>query len=298
VIIGGHEDRTGERRILRRFLSVSGGRTARLVVIGTASSQGEAAGEAYRDLFLGLGADDCTVLALQDRRQARSARMLRALGSATGIFFTGGDQLRITSTLGGTPAEAALRRARRRGCAIGGTSAGASAMSGTMIVGGRGEDPPRFSAVRMSPGLGLLPGAVIDQHFAQRGRINRLLAALAQNPGLLGVGLDEDTAIVVEPGGDFFVEGSQSVTVLDGRTARTSGASDAAPDAPMGLTGVTLHVLVRGERYCGHAWPGRADCRIPAASWRQSIADTPGSGRRRAGRGRLSGLGELAPWRS
>jgi cyanophycinase len=184
-----------------------------------------------------------------DRAQAAEPQVAAILQEATGIFFTGGDQLRITAVLGGTAGERAIRRAHLRGAVVAGTSAGASAMSSTMIVGGRSDASPRREIVRMSPGLGLLPELVIDQHFAQRGRLSRLLAAVGQNPGLLGIGVDEDTAFVVDDADILTVVGSATVTVLDGRGVRLTSASETDLEQPLTLSGVMLHVLADGYAY-------------------------------------------------
>ncbi|MCL6595561.1 MAG: cyanophycinase [Firmicutes bacterium] len=248
MVVGGHEDHSGARRILREFVRLSGGFAARIAVVATAAEDPAAAAAAYVDAFASLGAP-ARAVRVADRREAGDFAVADLLRQATGIFFTGGDQLRITAMLGGTPCEAALRQAHGAGAVVAGTSAGASAMSSTMIVGGRSDASPRREVVRMSPGLGLLPELVIDQHFAQRGRLSRLLAALAQNPGLLGVGVDEDTAFVVDGDGVLRVVGSATVTVLDGRGVRLSTASEADLDQSLTLTGVVLHVLSDGYRF-------------------------------------------------
>jgi cyanophycinase len=278
LVIGGHEDRTGDRRILRRFVALAGGREARLAVLATASEDGAAAAQAYRAVFSDLGVGHCEALPLERRREAFRPGVVHLLERSTGIFFTGGDQLRITAVLGGTAAEEALFRAHRRGAAVAGTSAGAAVMSSTMIVGGHGEEPPRLAAVRMSPGLGLWPGVVIDPHFAQRGRLNRLLVALAQNPGLLGVGIDEDTAVWVRPSGRLSVVGSQSVTLLDGRRVVASGATETGPKGPIPVTGVVLHVLVPGNTLRLGRLP-LAIGRIAGPSLRQPTGEIPVRGR-------------------
>lgn len=245
MVVGGHEDHTGARRILREFVRLAGGERARVAVVATAAGDPGATAQAYAAGFRGLGAA-ARGLCVADRRQASDPQAIEVLNNATGIFFTGGDQLRITAVLGGTACERAVRRAHAEGAVVAGTSAGASAMSSTMIVGGRSDASPRREVVRMSPGLGLLPELVIDQHFAQRGRLSRLLAALGQNPGLLGIGVDEDTAFVVGDDDILTVTGSATVTVLDGRGVRISSASEADLDQSLTLTGVLLHVLGDG----------------------------------------------------
>lgn len=247
LVIGGHEDHDGRRKILRTFVRTALHAQARVVVLTTASGVPDETGEEYREEFRSLGVEDCTVHHFADREAANHSDAAEALSEATGIFFTGGDQLRITAVLGGTRAEGAIRHAYRRGALIAGTSAGASAMSSNMIVGGMSDASARRENVRMAPGLGYLPDLVIDQHFAQRGRISRLLAVLSQNPSLLGVGVDEDTAFIVGPDRLLRVLGTNTVTILDGRTIRLSTASEADLDQPLTLTHVTLHVLSEGH---------------------------------------------------
>ncbi len=246
LLIGGHEEPRGE--ILRRFREIAGDSGA-ITLVTLATVEPLAALKRYRESFKDLGVTAVHHLDARTREDCADERGIGLLEDANGIFFTGGDQLRITSVLGGTPYEDALRRAHLRGAVIGGTSAGASAMSSTMLVGGADEESARRGTVRMCPGLGLLPDAVVDQHFAQRGRINRLLAALAQNPGTLGIGIDENTAVLVHPGEEMEVLGSGTVTVLDARGAYVGDASEAAVDAPMRLGPVALWVLPQGSSF-------------------------------------------------
>lgn len=246
IIIGGAEDKRDRCQILREVIARAGGSDARLVVLTAATEQPGAVGAEYRYVFSRLGAAEVEVVHVDDRALANDQRIVGAVGRATGVFFTGGDQLRITSTIGGTRLETALREAYARGAVIAGTSAGASAMSDTMIVAGDDEDAPTRNTLNMAPGMALLRDVVIDQHFAQRGRIGRLLSAIAQNPHALGVGIDEDTAIVVRPDREFIVIGSNAVTVIDGRTITETNVSEASPTMPLALTDVTLHVLPVG----------------------------------------------------
>lgn len=220
-----------------------------VAIITAATEHPEAVSESYREVFDRLEVSAVGIVRIDRRADAFERERVRTIERATGIFFTGGDQLRITSAIGGTPVFDALCRAHERGTVVAGTSAGASAMSDTMIIGGEDDDAPKRCTTAMAPGMGLLRQVVIDQHFAQRGRIGRLLSALAQNPFVLGVGLDEDTAIVVEPDGVFRVIGSQTVTVLDGRAVLHTNASESAPSEPLALFGVTLHILPSGHGY-------------------------------------------------
>ncbi|MGB9792745.1 MAG: cyanophycinase [Thermacetogeniaceae bacterium] len=249
VIIGGAEDKTGERVILRRFVELAGGRSGRIVIVTSATSRPEAVGESYSRLFKDLGASEVSVLDIASRMEANSPSAYQQVLDATGIFFTGGDQLRITSLLGGTKVDEALHAAYRRGAVIAGTSAGASAMSETMIAEGDSDRAPQLNNVKMAPGMGLIREVVIDQHFAQRGRISRLLTAVAQHPYMLGIGIDEDTAIVVREGGIFEVIGSQTVTVIDGKQIQETNVSETGPQEPLALTNVILHILPVGYRF-------------------------------------------------
>lgn len=245
VIIGGAEDKEQHCTILRRVVELAGGRDARLLVLTAATHHPEQVGDEYRQVFYRLGAAEVGVLDVATRLQADDRMLARLLRSASGIFFTGGDQLRITSILGGTELYHELQAACERGTVIAGTSAGASVMSRVMIVEGPGEQQPRPLAARLAPGLGLMADVVIDQHFAQRGRLGRLLAAVAQNPHILGIGIDENTAMLVD-GPQFTVIGAGTVSVLDGRHISFSNTSEASPADALALANVCLHVLPTG----------------------------------------------------
>jgi cyanophycinase len=249
VIIGGAEDKNGDCKILQRFFALAGKRKASLVVLSTASKD-PGAGKKYRDIFNDFGAEEVRVLAVQSREEANQIEFRHAFDECSGIFFTGGDQLRITGILGGSVLGEALWRAHRHGTVIAGTSAGASIMSETMLVGGVDDATPKKEIIRMAPGLGLLQGVVVDQHFAQRGRIGRLLAAVAHNPDILGAGIDEDTAVVVNESNECEVIGSGTVTIIDGRDVLHSNISESSPDQPLALTNVRLHIL--SEKYIFH----------------------------------------------
>lgn len=252
VIIGGNEDKSGDGSILRRVaeLARESSRGRALGVVTTASRHGAGAFDQYREIFHRLGVDEVWDLSVTARREADQEKLLDGIRQAAALFFSGGDQLRITSVLGGTLFHHVLLEEHRRGLAIAGTSAGASMMSDTMIVMGDGEEPPTKNTVHMAPGMGLWIGAVIDQHFSQRGRIGRLLSALAQNPGILGVGLDEDTAIEVRVDEHRLrVWGSRTVTLLDGTQVDGTNASESRADRPLAITGVKLHVLPEGYHF-------------------------------------------------
>lgn len=246
LIIGGHEDKTGDCLILRKFIEMAGGRDSRIVIIATATGQPRTVGNEYRELFSSLGAADVHIMAVANRETANRKEQAEVIKSASGIFFTGGDQLRLTSILGGSAVDAALRAVFKQGAIIAGTSAGASVMSETMIVGGHSNDSPKKSSLSMAHGMGFLSEGVVDQHFAQRGRINRLLAAVAQNPHVLGIGIDEDTALVVGPARVCTVIGSQTVTIIDGKNILYSNISESNRSQPLAISNVLLHILPAG----------------------------------------------------
>lgn len=249
VIIGGSEDKEKDCFILKQVVQLAGGSAARMAVLTTASLKPEQVGKEYIEVFKKLGLKEVSIFNISDRRKACDSEIIKKLKESTGIFFTGGDQLRITGTLGGTELEKSLYDLYRQGVVIAGTSAGASVMSDTMIVGGYNDDTPQVTSLSMAPGLGFLKEVVIDQHFAQRGRTGRLLSVIAHNPYILGIGIDEDTAIVVRSDGHLEVIGSNSATVLDGKNIGYSNVSELEPNQPLIITNVILHTLSSGCRF-------------------------------------------------
>lgn len=246
IIIGGAEDKYGESKVLKQVVDEIGGNDARLMILTTATEKPEQVGNEYRNVFERLGVQNIDVLNINSRDEANMEQSTARIKNATGIFFTGGDQLRITSILGGTAVYKALQDAYAGGVPIVGTSAGASVMSVTMIVDGNNNSPARKCTLKMAPGMGLLGEAIIDQHFEQRGRVGRLLCGVAENPYILGIGIDEDTAVQVYPDGHFRVIGTNAVTVIDGSTIKSSNVSESKPDEILAITNVTLHVLTSG----------------------------------------------------
>jgi cyanophycinase len=246
IVIGGHEDKEGERLILKEVAARLG--QGKLVIATVASHEPEGYFDAYKAAFAPLGVTDLVELYVNERDETRSPRTHDILSDAAGVFFTGGDQLRISSQIGDTPVEEMVRAIHRRGGVIAGTSAGASAMSETMLVRGPSAESHRIGDLNMAPGLGLLSEVIIDQHFAERGRIGRLLGAVAQNPRMLGIGIDEDTAIVVE-GGRCTVLGSGAVYVVDGADVTHSNIAEADRREALSMFGVRLHVISAGDRF-------------------------------------------------
>jgi cyanophycinase len=248
LIIGGAEDKLRQRQILTRFVSLAGGTDARVAVISTASSLGDEATELYQQLFHGLGITDVRGLRPLTREDANLPDAVAAVEDATGIFMTGGNQLRLSSVIGGTALGRAIVDRHKHGTIVAGTSAGASAISTHMVAFGTSGTTPKQRMTQMSAGLGLLPGVIIDQHFEQRNRIGRLLALVAQSPALLGMGIDEDTAALVSPSGVMEIIGKGSVTILDPARLQTD-AYEVKRHRPMMVSGVILHSLPSGYRF-------------------------------------------------
>lgn len=246
LIIGGAEDKWGRSSVLKHAIEMCGGVQSKIIVLTTATQKPQEVGQEYREVFTRLGVETMDVLNIDNRNDANNDSVAQRIFSATGVFFTGGDQLRITSILGGTKTFKALLDIYSKGVPIIGTSAGASAMSSTMIVDGNGNSAARMCTLGMSPGLGLMEQVIIDQHFEQRGRLGRLLVGVAQNPSILGIGIDEDTAIKVTSNASFEVVGTNCVTVIDGRTIQQSNVSELNPEEIIALSNVTLHVLPAG----------------------------------------------------
>jgi cyanophycinase len=249
VIIGGHEDRKRDMQILSRFVELSGGKDAKIVVISAASSVADEMWQIYDRAFGDLGVSKRVHLHLSSRQCANDEEHIKDIRDATGIFMTGGDQKRLLAIIGGTALDAAMHAALKlRGACIGGTSAGASAMSGHMLAQGRAELHPEKGSVSLGAGLGFLHKVVVDQHFSERQRLSRLLSVVAQNPYLQGIGIDEDTALVIERGVGIEVLGEGAVTIVDGRNMSTNIAEISDRETPE-LIDVRLHLLPAGSKF-------------------------------------------------
>lgn len=249
IMIGGHEDKGPDPEILR--LVAQRAEKGMLLVATLASSEAKAQWQEYRKIFGKLGVKKIEHLDIETRADSDGDARADLIRTARVIFFTGGDQLRITSSFGGSVLCDLMReRHARNGLVIAGTSAGASAMSETMLVTGNDDASHKVGdALRMAPGLGLTAHYVIDQHFAQRGRLSRLLGAVAQNPRLLGVGIDENTAILAREEKGFEVLGNGAVYVINGQSITFTNLSESQPEATISVHGVKLDVLGRGDRF-------------------------------------------------
>lgn len=251
MIIGGAEDKLGKRGILRAFVAASGGLDARIAVIPTASSLGDEVIEVYDAVFRSLGVADVVPVRPESREQAHDPALAAALADVTGIFMTGGNQLKLSAVINGAPVGDAIVAAHRRGAVVAGTSAGASIQASHMVAFGGPGATPKQRMTQVAAGLGLLESAVIDQHFDQRNRYGRLLMIVSQSPRLLGIGVDEDTAAVVseEDGHELLsVIGRGSVTIFDPARMVTN-AYEAKRSSPLLASGVVLHMLPAGSAF-------------------------------------------------
>lgn len=245
--IGGAEAKLRRRTVLRAFVTAAGGQNARICVIPTASSLGHEVVEVYEAVFSQLGAAHVDWVRPETRVEAGDPALVERIDGATGVFMTGGNQLKLSSTITGTPVADAIMRAHERGAAVGGTSAGASIVADHMIAFGASGATPKQRMSQLAVGLGLVRGVVIDQHFQQRNRYGRLLSLVAQSPVLLGIGVDEDTAAVVR-GDVLTVVGRGAVSIVDGSQLVTNSPT-VHQSAPLLASGAILHVLPAGERY-------------------------------------------------
>jgi cyanophycinase len=251
VPIGGAENKENDRAILARFVEVAGGSDADIVVIPTASQLAET-GPRYQALFEELGAARVSVMDFDTRRDCQERSRVQRLEESSGIFFTGGNQLRLSTLLGGTPVAKTIRIRNAHGAAVGGTSAGASILSEHMIAFGDEGSSVLAGSVRLAPGLGLTNRFVIDQHFRERDRLGRLLTALAYNPFAVGIGLDEDTAAFIGPDNTLEVVGSGGVTVVDAAELEFSSMDVVNEGEPVCLLGLKVHILVEGATFNLH----------------------------------------------
>lgn len=251
LIIGGAEDKYNERRILRKFLQLAGGeKTAEILIVPVASDFPEFAADVYVQAFRNLGVANPRVLRATSRQDVFQADADELLEGITGVFITGGDQMRLVSIIGGTKFAQKLRKMiAETNVVVAGTSAGAAGMSTSMIVRGESTPHPHKNSVRLSPGLGFLKNIIIDQHFTERGRISRLITAVSYNPYNLGIGIDENTAIILDNEGVMEVFGEGTVTIVDGAGITYNEIAEVSDFQPFSVCGLQLHVLSDGLNY-------------------------------------------------
>jgi len=251
IPIGGAEEKENSPQILRRFVQLAGGDDADILVIPTASQMKDT-GTRYERIFGELGAGRVSAIDFDTRRDCEEPGRLARLQQATGVFFTGGNQLRLSTLLGGTSVAKTVRVLNAAGVPVAGTSAGAAFISEHMIAFGDEGGTPVAGSVRLAPGLGLTNRFIIDQHFRQRDRLGRLLTALAYNPFAVGIGLDEDTAAFIAPDNTLHVEGSGGITVVDAAQTQFSSMDSVNEGRPVCLLGLQLHILTQGATFNLH----------------------------------------------
>ncbi|WP_233208282.1 cyanophycinase [Pollutimonas subterranea] len=249
LIVGGSEERHGDMQVLSKFVELCGGPDSAIVVLTAATSVPDKIWAIYDAAFAELGVSNRAAIHIGNRREADDADAVAQILRADGIFISGGEQQRLLASIGGSKVHETMHRAfRERGACIGGTSAGASAISRHMMAYGTKDMLPNKNSAQLDVGLGFLQHVVIDQHFSERHRLARLLSAVAQDPDVIGLGIDEDTAVVIRDRGWLEVVGTGAVTILDGRRM-TSNFDEANPHQQLELIDVRLHLLPAGSHY-------------------------------------------------
>jgi cyanophycinase len=248
IPIGGAEEKINNPEILAKFVELCGGTDAVITVIPTAS-QLDDTGSRYQKIFEEIGVKKTYSLPISERVDAQKESYVKTLEKSTGIFITGGNQLRLSTILGGTPIAKTIRQLNAQGVHYAGTSAGAAIVSQHMITGGNTGIVPTEDGVNLAPGMGLINTIVLDQHFNERNRLSRLLSAVSYNPFLIGVGLDEDTAAFINPDNEFTVVGSGAITVVDPSDIEYSSMAEARTGDALTLLNLKVHILAAGARY-------------------------------------------------
>ena len=248
MAIGGAEDREGESSILKEFVRLAKREKARIVVMTTATDKPEELGKVYLKAFKRLGAKEVKMIDVSTREDAMSEKHIETVKQATGLFFTGGNQLHITSLMGGTKLQKIIHERYEKDLIIGGTSAGAAMMSNSMVLHGASDENPRVGAIEMGAGLDLIVGCIIDTHFSQRGRHGRLLTAVGHYPQDIGFGIDENTAMIVDKKG-FKVIGEGSVTVIDSKDMTFTNTPYIKKGKSLAMADIRVHVLPEGYKF-------------------------------------------------
>ncbi len=250
LVIGGAEDKVHGRLILHTFVSRSKGTDARIAIVPSASREPVMLGKRYHDIFTEMGAPTIEVINIQERDQGSDKTWMEFLETCTGVFLTGGDQLRLCGLLADTPVMEKIRlRAQLGEIALAGTSAGAAVMGQHMIAGGGSGESPNRSLVDLTAGLNIIPEVIVDQHFHNRNRMARLISAIAAYPDRLGVGIDEDTCAMFEADGSFQVIGKGTVTIVDPSEVSHTNQRDVGTNDPISVHNMRVHVLSHGDRY-------------------------------------------------
>lgn len=250
LVIGGAEDKVHGREILHTFFSRAGTSDAHIAIIPSASREPTIIGARYQNIFEEMGAKKVEVLDIRERQQCEDENLQACLSACTGVFLTGGDQLRLCAVLSDTPAMEIIRgRVNRGELTLAGTSAGAAVMGHNMIAGGGSGESPNRALVDMAVGLGILPNVIVDQHFHNRNRMGRLMSAIASFRDRLGMGIDEDTCALVEGDGTLQVMGKGTVTLVDPGEVSYTNHADVGANEPLSIHNLRVHILSYGDRY-------------------------------------------------
>ncbi len=265
IAIGGNEDKGTEHepnhaqlnnlhffemQILSRIIHEAGGKNAHIEVITSASSIPEEVGENYMDAFNKLGCTNVHQMHIHDRAEAQQPENIERIRKANGVLFTGGNQLRLSAIFGGTDFLNLLyHKYMEEDFVIAGTSAGAMAMSNTMIYHGSSSEALMKGEVKITTGLAFMKDVIIDSHFVKRGRFGRLTQAVAANPSCMGIGLGEDTGVIVTHGNHLESIGSGLIIIVDGHDIKHSNIADLREGTPISIENLIVHVMARGNCY-------------------------------------------------
>jgi cyanophycinase len=250
MVIGGAEDKVNGCVILTAFFQSAGGKKATIGIVPCASQEPSVVGDRYYQIFKGMDAKQIQILDIRQPKECDESRWLNTLADCTGIFFTGGDQMRLCDLLGGSKFMAAIQARIQSGDLVfAGTSAGAAIIGERMISGGISGESPNRSLVDLTDGLGIFPELLVDQHFHNRNRMARLMSAIAANPDKLGIGIDEDTCAAFNDDGTFEVVGKGTITIIDPGKLTHTNYLDSSQTSPLSLHNLTVHVLSQGDRY-------------------------------------------------
>ncbi|NET48173.1 MAG: cyanophycinase [Merismopedia sp. SIO2A8] len=250
LVIGGAEDKVHGRQILTTFFQRAGGSDATIGIVPCASREPGVVGDRYYKIFNEMGAKRVEVMDIRERHEGNQERWLQLLEDCTGIFLTGGDQLRLCSLMAETDLMHRIRLHAQLGkIALAGTSAGAAIMGERMIAGGGSGESPNRALVDLSDGLGIIPEILVDQHFHNRNRMARLMSAIAACPDKLGLGIDEDTCALFDGSGIFQVIGKGTITVVDPGELSYTSHPDVELTTPLSIHNLRVHVLSPGDRY-------------------------------------------------
>ncbi len=250
MVIGGAEDKVNGCGILTAFFQSAGGKKATIGIVPCASQEPSVVGDRYYQIFKGMDAKQVEILDIRQPKECDESRWLNTLADCTGIFFTGGDQMRLCDLLGSSKFMAAIQARIHSGDLVfAGTSAGAAIVGERMISGGISGESPNRSLVDLTDGLGIFPELLVDQHFHNRNRMARLMSAIAANSDKLGIGIDEDTCAAFNDDGTFEVIGKGTITIIDPGKLTHTNYPDSSQTSPLSLHNLTVHVLSQGDRY-------------------------------------------------